>query len=329
MLFKRIMSKVGIGGVRLEIVLNEHEYRIGDTVNGTVMIQGGAMNQKIDSISVQLMMEISSPNLEVTKCVYICPVTDSFTIKSGEKKEFPMTFDLSHDLFITSKSITYFLQTNIPAIQSSTQKERNGIVINPTKKVEKIVETISELGFHETKGSRFFNGIAQTFEFVPVNATGFNGQIKTIQFILALQPTNIQMLLEIEPYQFMQKNTILRQEISLTSSLLTEKKDLKSSFSQVLNEMIDHSAAYTHRKLQIEEWKRDGKQPLKGAMGGVAFMMLADEELANFVELHEITEYDVISTGLRERSFKSGKTSMDVFKKNDYDEADLFYNDDD
>ncbi len=284
------MSKLGIGGARVDLILDRAQYSIGEKLTGTLIVQGGTVEQTIDGITIDMMMDLRIKDKAFTKSVYTFPVTESFIIYEEERKEFPISFDLPHDLMISSRTVSYYFQTNLKIVQAADHQDHDRVIIAPTEALEKVFMALQELGFKETYDSRSFDGIAQKFEFSPTNANGFNGQIKKVMFIVAVEEKGIQLLLEVVPYQYMPKHTVLRQELSLTPSILTEKRDIKSGLSQVMNEMIDHSTAYTHRAFRMNEIKTKNNYPLKGAIGGMVAGLIGGVVLSEILEQPEWEE---------------------------------------
>lgn len=284
------MSKLGIGGARVDLILDRTQYSIGEKLTGTLIVQGGTVEQTIDGITIDMMMDLRIKDKAFTKSVHTFPLTESFIIHEGERKEFPISFDLPRDLMISSRTVSYYFHTNLKIVQAADHQDHDRVIIAPTESLEKVLVALQELGFKETYDSRSFDGIAQRFEFSPTNANGFNGQIKKVTFIVAVQEKGIQLLLEVVPYQYMPKHTVLRQELSLTPTLLSEKHDIKSGLSQVMNEMIDHPTAYTHRTFRMNEIKGTNKYPLKGAIGGMVAGLLGGAVLSDLLEQPEWDE---------------------------------------
>ncbi|HBS44485.1 MAG TPA: sporulation protein SpoOM, partial [Paenibacillus sp.] len=49
-MFKRMLASAGIGAAKVDLMLHQDFVNAGDTISGTVRIQGGRVDQEVDDV---------------------------------------------------------------------------------------------------------------------------------------------------------------------------------------------------------------------------------------------------------------------------------------
>ncbi len=117
MLFKKLLSSIGIGAATVDTKLAKAQYVQGETVEGVVDIRGGSIEQHIDEIYLALvttyLREIDDKKHEEKAVLARYKVSGSLTIGPNETKTIPFQFALPYDVPVTLGSSRVWLQTGL------------------------------------------------------------------------------------------------------------------------------------------------------------------------------------------------------------------------
>lgn len=237
-MFKNLMARFGHGAAKVDLVLKQNQFTLGDFVEGTLVIQGGTVEQQINKIDVRLMVSIRSDESEMTHLVTSIPFYQSFTIHPGERKEFPFQYQLPNDLLLSGNYVSYFFKTELDIAGGVDQTDSDYIEVLPPHSLQQILLALDQLGFREKHDSRKFDGYVQEFEFFPT--TYLNGQAQELEFVAAIQPDGVRLLLELDLHSFGHEKEIKR-EIFIHHDQLQSIPELATFLKQILDEMVQHS----------------------------------------------------------------------------------------
>jgi sporulation-control protein len=281
-MFKKMMAKMGIGSAKVDLVLRNSEYTLGDTIEGELVIQGGAVEQYINKIDVQFMMALRTKKHEYRQAVANIPFSCMFTIGAGERKVLPFTYELPKDLLISSSSVAYYFLTNLDIAAGLDNKDNDYIRVNPPVRFSNIIDALNELGFREKHDSRSFNGYAQEFAFFP---TAFlHGQVKEVEFIAAIEEEQIRLLLELDLPSF-GREVEIKQELTLSNELLNDVAKLADYLREVMMEMVGNPHAYLHHHTYMHHGHGQHRHSgFAGALGGFAAGILGGVILSEIMD---------------------------------------------
>ncbi|MGG2947384.1 sporulation protein, partial [Geobacillus stearothermophilus] len=117
MLFKKLLSSIGIGAATVDTKLAKAQYVQGETVEGVVDIRGGSVEQHIDEIYLALattyIREIDDKKFEEKAVLARYKVSGPLTIAPNETKTIPFQFALPYDVPVTLGSSRVWLQTGL------------------------------------------------------------------------------------------------------------------------------------------------------------------------------------------------------------------------
>ncbi|MBN8252354.1 sporulation protein [Priestia flexa] len=298
-MLKKIFAKMGVGAAKVDLILNESTYTLGEHVEGKIKVQGGKVEQHINFINVELWLEVRGRNGEFhTHKVTSIPIVSSFLIREGEEKEWGFKYDLPMDIPISASNCSYFFQTHLDIEGGADAKDRDDIRIKAPEALYQFVEALESLGFREKHHSGQFNGYKQEFEFFPTSQ--FQRRIRELEFEVAVEDKGLRILLELDLPSFGREREIKR-EISFSTEELSNNKKLQQSLHQIIEEMIDNPASYEHFQpshYQRGEYKR-GMSGLGGAMGGFAAGMIGGMLLGEVMDdMFEDVAFDDIQEDL-------------------------------
>ncbi|MED0680489.1 sporulation protein [Aneurinibacillus thermoaerophilus] len=277
-----MMAKLGFGSARVDLVLRNSEFILGDTVEGELVIQGGAVEQYIKKIDVQFMMAIRTKQNEYRQAIATIPFACNFNIGAEERKVFPFRYELPKDLLISSHTVAYYFVTNLDIAAGVDNQDRDYIRVNPPQRFQNIIAAFEQLGFREKHDSRKFNGYAQEFEFFPT--TFLRDRVKEVEFIAAIEEEQIRLLLELDLPSFGHEVEI-KHEVALSNELLADPASVADYLRGVMEEMVDNPHAYLHQRSMMEHDHHHHRHGgFAGAMGGFAAGLLGGMILSEIMD---------------------------------------------
>jgi sporulation-control protein len=282
-MFKKIMAKMGVGSAKVDLVLRDNEYTLGDVVEGDLVIQGGTVEQYINKIDVQFMLALRTKRNEHRQPIATIPFPCRFTIGAGERKVLPFTYQLPKDLLISSHAVAYYFTTNLDIAAGVDSQDNDYIRVNPPQRFNAIIAAFESLGMREKHDSRAFDGYAQEFEFFPT--TFLRGQVSEVEFIAAIEEEHIRLLIELDLPSF-GRETEIKREVVLPNDLLADIHRLTDHLQQVMEEMVENPHAYMqyHNMTQHGHDYYHRHSGFGGAIGGFAAGLLGGIVLSELME---------------------------------------------
>ncbi|WP_208854676.1 sporulation protein [Geobacillus thermoleovorans] len=209
MLFKKLLSSIGIGAATVDTKLAKAQYVQGETVEGVVDIRGGSIEQHIDEIYLALvttyLREIDDKKHEEKAVLARYKVSGSLTIGPNETKTIPFQFALPYDVPVTLGSSRVWLQTGLDIKMALDPQDRDHLAIEPHPLVAAFLEAARQLGFrlHHVQceqSPRYWQRrlpFVQEFEFKPASGP-FKGCLDELEAIFFLSENSVEVLLEID-----------------------------------------------------------------------------------------------------------------------------------
>lgn len=189
-MFKKLFASIGIGGAKVDTILERSEVALGDVVDGYVAVKGGESEQKIDWIEFKLLTKIekkvNGEEIKTTKVITQGRLLEAFTIYAHEEKKIPFHITIPYHTPISiNSSFPIWLETSLGIDNAIDPEDKDYIVILPSKIIVDCVHSLESLGFYvkevDIEESRIFEwGYIQEFEFKPQN---HNYSVKEIELI--------------------------------------------------------------------------------------------------------------------------------------------------
>ncbi len=172
-LFDKMKAKVGIGGIKLEIILDEEEaaYDQGDSITGKLKISGGNTEQTIDRLFLQLRMrwreveeevieyadgrrEIADEDVETgSETLDEIAQDEPIKVTAGYENEFDFEFNLPYEADITMENeLNYFLYARADIPGAIDAKKSVDIKVHPSYEIQQIERVLEEQFFFEFQG---------------------------------------------------------------------------------------------------------------------------------------------------------------------------------
>lgn len=248
-MFKKFLSKIGIGAATVNLVLDQTTARIGEEVTGTIHIEGGNVDQQVDAIFVNLDIEAKKGDQLLHRKVDSVRVATNLQIKTGEKTQLPFRYVIP-ELPTTTKRVSYTFHTSLDIPGAIDKHDFDKFVIQPRASVAMVKDALQALGFQESYDSGEFDGYYQEFEY---RATGgaFKGRIDELELIFLPVEEGVQLHVELD-----------KRGRGL-GGFLAEAMDLDEQYAAVLlpNEVLTSREATMNALVQFLEAELNNPHP--------------------------------------------------------------------
>ncbi|MBU2897731.1 sporulation protein [Vibrio hepatarius] len=246
-MFGQLKASLGIGAAKVDTILNSISYVQGDTLQGTVNIQGGDVDQQVDAINLKLCTEVKVESEDGTSYQHFTLGTlqavQPFTIQANQNKQVPFQFKLEPETPITAlialkNQCQVWLETSLDIDFAIDPKDRDFVEIKPLPAVAKLITGVEDSGFTMVKadvekgylkGSNFSSksGCYQEIEFRN------NGLInkKEIELSFILDADVIHCLAEVDRSLSFQGD----QYISFSLNRNATDVEIRSALSRILS----------------------------------------------------------------------------------------------
>ncbi|AEH47828.1 sporulation protein [Parageobacillus thermoglucosidasius] len=278
-MLKKFLSKLGIGSANINLVLHHSQARLGETISGEFLIEGGTVEQHINKIAVELRLTLKQNGQAQTKTVATIPVASAFVIQAGEKKVLPFTYELPKTLPVSRHGIYYTFVTRLDIAGGVDHLDEDAVQILPPLPLEKIFVAFEKLGFREKATSGTLKPYGQEFAWFPTEQ--FKEAVQEVEFFALLEEEGIRLLLEVDVYAgaFGLQEKELKREIFFPYAELNDADMLAGKLRETMQEMIEQPHQYaassymTHYSHTSHLHGRG--HSMMGAIGGFAAGMLA------------------------------------------------------
>lgn len=111
MLLGKYMCKIGVGTAKIDLVLKDDTYCLGDMIKGEYIINGGFFEQRLKRIESDLVQ--TSANDDRQKVIHTNTILSSTVIGAQEKKVMGFSFKLPSTLEPTDNQVSYKFITRL------------------------------------------------------------------------------------------------------------------------------------------------------------------------------------------------------------------------
>ncbi|MGN1385385.1 MAG: sporulation protein [Bacillus sp. (in: firmicutes)] len=208
-MFKKLLSSVGIGAAKVDTQLSKTNFIVGEKLEGIVLIQGGQVDQEIDSIYLSLFTEfedeIDDKKITRTAVIEKFELLHAFTIAANEKKEIPFSFMIPYVTPATLGKTNVWVQTGLDIKMAVDPQDRDYIKINPHPLVTEFLQAVENLGFRLRKvdcekapvALRNRVPFVQEFEFKPYRGE-FAGRLDELEAVFTVSEQQVDVLLQVD-----------------------------------------------------------------------------------------------------------------------------------
>lgn len=175
-MLNKMFERLGIGGLKVETVLDQTEVRPGGQITGNVVITGGAGDWGCEKLIVELQSYCqfkmtdgeSVPQMIGMALVNLRPGL----IASASKESFPFVIDVPLTTPVTGGATKSAMTTRLDVEMAVDPTDMDPVTILPTEQMAAVLKSVAAQGFllHEAEASydhRRETPIRQIFEFRP------------------------------------------------------------------------------------------------------------------------------------------------------------------
>jgi sporulation-control protein len=195
-MLKKIMARFGVGGAGVNLVLDKQQYQIGEIIRGKVIVEGGSVDQEINSLDIDIMLKFNVKGKEFSKVIQTVNVCRNIYAKAKSTVQFPFEHFLLPDYPVSKGSVMYYLVTRLDIARAADAGDTDNLIVLPGVEVALVIEALDILGFKEKIGSGRIEKYGQVFTYYPT--TVFSDRIKEIAVRFFTENKDIKLFLEIK-----------------------------------------------------------------------------------------------------------------------------------
>jgi sporulation-control protein len=198
---KKTLATFGIGSAKVDSVLQQEFLFPGQKANVTIHVYGGASEQAIDNIHVQLCcqyiaeepvgdQDADSSHLSRVHRVHILDrwsLPYAFTIASGESRDFHIELDLPWNTPITIGDAKVWLESGLDIAMAVDPTDKDMITVRPDPLLDAVLTAFEDQGLRirrvECEAADGFElPFVQEFEFVPTTGP-YHGRWRELEVV--------------------------------------------------------------------------------------------------------------------------------------------------
>lgn len=269
MVFKKMLSALGVGAPSVDTVLAREDVRPGEHLEGSVAVVGGSEPADIEHVTVALAtrVEVESGDGEYHRTVefHRVPVAGQMRLEPEQRYDIPFSLQVPWETPITAvygqhlRGMTMGVQTELAIERAVDQGDLDPVQVHPLPVQERILDAFARLGYRfaradvEQGGIR---GVAQSLPFyqeIEFYPPAELGGVNEVEVTFVAGPEAVDVVLEFDR----------------RSGLLSSGGDVIDRFtaSHADAEQVDWPA-------QVDDWvrqaleRRGGGGGMSGASGG-------------------------------------------------------------
>lgn len=201
-MFRKVLSSIGIGSARVDLVLSKSKYVAGEAIIGELRVAGGMLDQRVNEVYIKLLLSSRFRKddriQQVTKEFDHETITAGFDITAGNKRQpIPVRYTLPEDIPLSTSATKYYLITGLDVSLAIDPKDSDQIEVLPGRRQAIVMQAIEkELGFRRKQYTGEFNGRVQEFEYYPTSF--MRGKLNELEVVYLPQEEGIRLYLQID-----------------------------------------------------------------------------------------------------------------------------------
>ena len=203
---KSIQSAFGIGAAKVETILDRDQLVPGETINATVTITGGAVEQSVENVYLYLMgsCRFSDDGKISTRQVVFDThlIAEAFTIRPNETIVKTAQFALTYETPISVGGNRVYIQTGLDIRWAFDPTDKDFIDVRPGRLVKSLFDGMEGLGFTMYKsdcgsGRKFGRNTIQEFEFKPLSGS-FAKKLNEVELICLASKDTVTVYMQVD-----------------------------------------------------------------------------------------------------------------------------------
>ncbi|PGL78039.1 hypothetical protein CN931_23795 [Bacillus sp. AFS054943] len=313
-MFKKVLAKFGKGASTVDLRFENRSYSAGETLHGEAWIQGGEVEQKMNSLTARLMMNVVTKQDSITREVATVPLKGAYTILPKEPKVISFSYDIPRDLPISRGGVSYYFDTHLDIESGVDRTDFDRLVIEAPKEVQNIFYALNRLRFQEKSTSGKLDEYGQEFSFFPREL--FVNEVDEVEIRLAYEESGIRIWMEVD-CRTRHGEMEVKREFFIEQDVLKESRQIANILKEYITEMVNDPHAYTQpfsyqtqQNYAHAHQSGQGRTPITGMVGGLAVGILGGmllNELMDGLGVDEMVEEATEELGIvEEESFLGG-----------------------
>ncbi|WP_028303831.1 sporulation protein [Oceanospirillum maris] len=159
-MFKKILASVGIGGAKVDTLLNTEMLCPGDIFEATIVIKGGGTEQDISGLDLALMtrvkVERDDTEMVVNKTLCQWHISDQFTLQADEVREIPFKGRLPLETPISANGARnnqtkVWIATGLNIDMALDASDKDPVNVIATSTQNKVLQGMDDCGYSLVK----------------------------------------------------------------------------------------------------------------------------------------------------------------------------------
>ncbi len=200
-MFNKLLSSIGIGGTKVDTILDNETLQAGEAVTGRVFIKGGNADQEIKRLMIYTMAQLGEDTFTVCET----HIADNVRVRAKDELEIDFEYVLPPDTPPTFEYCQHWLHTDADMKRASDSSDRDYIEVLPHSAAQNIFEALHELGFELEKigleeahpQMQSYLPLVQELEFIPRSGI-FAGRVDEVEVILLPREEYIDVFMEVD-----------------------------------------------------------------------------------------------------------------------------------
>jgi sporulation-control protein len=202
---KKVLASVGIGNASVDTIVPDGTVRPGDTIDATVHVTGGAVEQEVGRIRFELetryLTEDGYEDVDIARYSI-----DGLTIEPETETTHPVEIDLPYETPVTVGGVDVWVETELDIDFAVDPDDTDALTVAPTPRLQTAFDAMEELGFalqtaecEADPYDRYGTGqrFVQEFEFRPTGGP-FASDVDEVELIARPGPDECGLSVEVD-----------------------------------------------------------------------------------------------------------------------------------
>ncbi|WP_369900701.1 sporulation protein [Bacillus manliponensis] len=313
-MLKKFLARFGKGAAKVDLRFENRPYISGDTVHGEVHIQGGEVEQKMNHLSVHLMMSVITKEGTVTREVTSIPLLGDGAVSPKELKVIPFTYTIPVNLPVSRHKVSYYFDTQLDIEGGVDRTDIDPLMVEVPEGVQSIFEALGSLGFREKGNSGGLDKYGQEFAFFPAEV--FSGKVNEVELRFACEEDGVRVWMEVD-CRYGYEEIEVKREFFLENVVLQDEEELVGTLKQYITEAIEKPYVYQKPFSYMSHSSSNGygshSHSTSGMIGGLAMGILGGMLLSEMLDLDDMVEDMAEALGFEEEDSAGGEEDGGFF----------------
>ena len=215
-MFKKILASIGIGGAKVDTILNTEMLCPGDLFTATILVKGGETEQEISGLDLALVtrvkVEHNDKEMMVNKTLAQWHISDRFILQPDENRDIPFKAQLPLETPISDNGARrnqtqVWLTTGLNIDMALDARDKDPLLVMATPIQNKVLQAMDTCGYSLVKadveqgavrGHNFQSslGCYQELEYRPNSFALFG--LNEVEVTFVAHPNQLHVLFELD-----------------------------------------------------------------------------------------------------------------------------------